>query len=169
MYHLWNKCPTVGIATVLLQEKCDLLQWCDWSNLIYCKTTNYIFLLWPISQISVNWVVWPTHVGLFHFLTNTLPCTWICRPYFEVFIHGFKVQRVLIKRFSFQKLSRLVVSRFLDLRGNLGIVKEKPTKKTCFSREKKHLAPCIYLAKLCQVAFLWSQRNLYYIFTRNRS
>ena len=35
----------------------------------------------------------------------------------------------------------LVFSRFLDLRGNLGIVKEKPTRKTCFSREKKRLAP----------------------------
>ena len=27
---------------------------------------------------------------------------------------------------------RLVFSRLLDLRGNLGIVKEKATKKTCF-------------------------------------
>ena len=34
-------------------------------------------------------------------------------------------------------MARLVFSRFLDLRGNLGIVKEKPTRRTCFSREKK--------------------------------
>ena len=33
-------------------------------------------------------------------------------------------------------LIRLVFSRILDLRGNLGIVKEKPARKTCFSREK---------------------------------
>ena len=45
---------------------------------------------------------------------------------------------------------RLVFSRFLDLRGNLGIVKEKPTRNTCFSREKKHLAPRIY-----QENFTW--------------
>ena len=37
-------------------------------------------------------------------------------------------------------LDRLVFSRFFDIRGNLGNVKEKPTRKTCFSREKK--APC---------------------------
>ena len=35
--------------------------------------------------------------------------------------------------------SRLVFSRFLDLHGNLGIAKEKPTRQTCFSREKKCL------------------------------
>ena len=31
---------------------------------------------------------------------------------------------------------RLVFSWFLDLLGNLRIIKEKPTRKTCFSREK---------------------------------
>ena len=31
---------------------------------------------------------------------------------------------------------RLVFSRFFDICGNLGNVKEKPTRKTCFSREK---------------------------------
>ena len=30
---------------------------------------------------------------------------------------------------------RLVFCQFLDLRGNIGIVKEKMTRKTCFSRE----------------------------------
>ena len=49
---------------------------------------------------------------------------------------------------------RLVYSRFFDLRGNLGIVKEKPTRKTCFSRDKKCLAPSIYQAKFCLAAFL---------------
>ena len=62
---------------------------------------------------------------------------------------------------------RLVFRRFLDLRGNLRIVKEKATGKTWFSREKKRLAPRIYQAKFCLAAFL-SQRNLYYIFTRKR-
>ena len=46
-------------------------------------------------------------------------------------------------KYYFIKCDRLAFSRFLDLRGNLGIVKEKPTRKTCFSREKKRLAPRI--------------------------
>ena len=58
---------------------------------------------------------------------------------------------------------RLVFSRFLDLRGNFGIVKEKPTRKSCFSREKKHISPSIYQTQLCLAAFPSSQRNLYYI------
>ena len=45
--------------------------------------------------------------------------------------------------------NRLVFSRFLDLCGNLGIVKEKPTRKTCFSHEKKRLAPRIYASLRC--------------------
>ena len=61
---------------------------------------------------------------------------------------------------------RLVFSRFLDLLRNPGIIKKKPTRKTCFSREKICLAPRIHQAKFCLAAFLWSQRNLYYIFTR---
>ena len=51
-------------------------------------------------------------------------------------------------------LSRPEFSRFLDLRGNLGIVQEKLTRKTCFSREKKRLAPRIYQAKFCLAMFL---------------
>ena len=51
-------------------------------------------------------------------------------------------------------LVRLVFRRFLDLCGSLGIVKEKPTRKTCFSREKKGLAPRIYQAKFGLAAFL---------------
>ena len=63
---------------------------------------------------------------------------------------------------------RLGFSWFLDLRGNLRIVKEKAIRKTCFSRGKKCLALRIYQAKFCLAVFLWSQRNFYYIFTRNR-
>ena len=51
----------------------------------------------------------------------------------------------LINRVS----SRLVFSRFFDIRGNLGNAKEKPARKTCFSREMKRLALRIYLAKFC--------------------
>ena len=49
---------------------------------------------------------------------------------------------------------RLVFSRFFDIRGNLGSVKEKQTRKTCFSQEKKSLALRIYQAKFCLAAFL---------------
>ena len=42
---------------------------------------------------------------------------------------------------------RLVFSRFFDIRGNFGNVTEKPTRKTCFSREMRRLALRIYLAK----------------------
>ena len=35
-----------------------------------------------------------------------------------------------------------------------GMLKEKPTRKTCFSREKKRLAPRICQAKFCLAAFL---------------
>ena len=36
---------------------------------------------------------------------------------------------------------KLVFSRFFDIRGNLGNVKEKPTGKICCSREKSALLP----------------------------
>ena len=52
---------------------------------------------------------------------------------------------LLINRVS----ARLVFSRFFDIRRNLGNAKEKPTRKTCLSREMKRLALCIYLAKFC--------------------
>ena len=48
---------------------------------------------------------------------------------------------------------RLVLSRFLDLRRNLGIAKEKKTTKTCSSREKNRQGPRIYQVKFCQAAF----------------
>ena len=44
---------------------------------------------------------------------------------------------------------RLVFSRFFDICGNLGNAKEKPTRKTFFSREMKRQTLRIYLAKLC--------------------
>ena len=50
--------------------------------------------------------------------------------------------------------SRLVFSRFFDIRGNFGNVKEKPTRRPCFSREKKRLALRIYQVKFCLAAFL---------------
>ena len=49
---------------------------------------------------------------------------------------------------------RLVFSRFFDIRRNLGNVNKKPTRKTCFSREKKRLALRIYQAKFGLAAFL---------------
>ena len=63
---------------------------------------------------------------------------------------------------------RLVFSRFLDLNRNLGNVKEKPTRKTCFSCERKRLAPRVYQAKFYLPAILGSQRNLCCVFMRNR-
>ena len=85
---------------------------------------------------------------------------------FEVFVQNrLKEIRSISKS---QVFTRPVVSQFLDLRGNLENVKEKLTRRTCFSREKKRLAACIYQAKFCLGAILWSQRNLCVIFTRNR-
>ena len=50
-------------------------------------------------------------------------------------------------------LSELILDKhlvgFFDIRGNFGNVKEKTTRKTCFSREMKRLALRIYLAKFC--------------------
>ena len=50
---------------------------------------------------------------------------------------------------------RLAFSRISGLHRNFEIVKEKPTRKTCFSHEKKHLAPRIYQAKFCLAYFIW--------------
>ena len=55
--------------------------------------------------------------------------------------------RIHFDKFPPKKLIRLVFSRFFDICGNLGNAKEKPTRKTCFSREMKCLALRIYLAK----------------------
>ena len=49
---------------------------------------------------------------------------------------------------------RLAFSRFLGLRGNLGIVTEKPTRKSCLSCEKKDRAARIYHAKVWLTAFI---------------
>ena len=59
---------------------------------------------------------------------------------------------LLDKGFKFQ--SRLVFSRFLDLGRNLGKVKEKPIRKTCFTREKKRLDLLIFQAKFALEAIL---------------
>ena len=78
-----------------------------------------------------------------------------------------RLQYRIYKTFCALKL-RLVFSRFFDIRGSLGNVKEKPTRKTCFCREMKRLALRIYLAKFCSAAFLWCQRNFYCNFIRKR-
>ena len=62
---------------------------------------------------------------------------------------------------------RLVFSRFLDLHRNLEIVKEKATRKTCFSREEKRLPPRIYQANFDWRRF-FETNGISYIFTRNR-
>ena len=62
-------------------------------------------------------------------------------------IHSDKFPRKKIDQSK--KVIRLVFSRFFDICGNLGNAKEKPTRKTCFSREMKRLALRIYLAKFC--------------------
>ena len=54
-----------------------------------------------------------------------------------------------LKLSTFPCYLRLEFSQFLDLRRNFGDVKENPIRKTCFSREKKRLAPRIYLVKFC--------------------
>ena len=68
-------------------------------------------------------------------------------------INDFKVLTIF-SEISFLSFYRLVFSRLLDLRGNLGIVKEKPTRKTCSPCEKRRLAPRIYQEKFCLAAFL---------------
>ena len=73
-----------------------------------------------------------------------------------------KIWQQIVFRCNERVFSRLVFSRFLDLRGNLGIVNEKPTRKTCFSREKKHLAPHIYKAKFCLAALTSTESLLYF-------
>ena len=57
--------------------------------------------------------------------------------------------RVKIPYQQFLMFHRLVFSRFFYICENLGNVKEKPTRKTCFSRKMKRLALRIYLAKFC--------------------
>ena len=54
-----------------------------------------------------------------------------------------------IEENSDSRLVRLIFSRFFDIHRNLGNVKDKPNRKTCFSREMKRLAWRIYLTKFC--------------------
>ena len=74
----------------------------------------------------------------------------------EMYFSALKPYQYILKILSEhgQSQYRLVFSRLLDLRGNLGIVKEKPTRITCFSREMKRLARRIYQAKFCLSTFL---------------
>ena len=77
------------------------------------------------------------------------PLTFLNAPTSANIILGNDYVRRLNDSFMVPHLSRLIFSRFFYFRGNLGNVKEKPTRKTCFSRETKRLAPRIYLAKFC--------------------
>ena len=96
----------------------------------------------------------------------------ISGPYFPLFrlnteITDQKKLRIWT-RFTQWYLHRLVFSRFFDICGNLGNVKLKLTRKTCFSRKMKRLSLRIYLAKFCLAECLWCQRNFYYNFMRKR-
>ena len=68
-------------------------------------------------------------------------CSWHC--------YSRRVWHMIRLMHGSKHSHRLRFSRFLNLSGNLGNAKEKATQKTCFSCEKKHLAPRIYLAKFC--------------------
>ena len=50
---------------------------------------------------------------------------------------------------AYTHFSRLVFSQVFYIRRHLGNVKEKPARKTCFSREMMRLALRIYLVKFC--------------------
>ena len=63
-------------------------------------------------------------------------CTLFRCPDYVPFLYA-----LFLRSFYLPFLFRLVFSRFLDLRGSLGNIKEKLARKTCFSREKKRLAP----------------------------
>ena len=118
-----------------------------------------------VYVLKLTLIPWCTY--LFTSVKNHAFFTWKI-SYYAIWYKSLILRSLYSKWLPFTNVSRLVFSRFLDLRGNFGIVKGKPTRKTCFSRGKKGPAPRIYQAKFRQVTFLWSQRNLYYIFTRNR-
>ena len=64
----------------------------------------------------------------------------LTNPCFYVLGNAFRVLHFYWTHFqAIPRLTRLVFSRFFYIRRNLGNVKEKPTRKTCFSREMKPL------------------------------
>ena len=112
---------------------------------------------WLISQLKITYFACLLESGLkliFHwkvhllFLKKSLFCQLICMKgdvanKREKNMDNHKINLHLT---SFVQ-PWLVFSRFFDFRGNLGNVKEKPTRKTCFCREMKRLTLRIYLAK----------------------
>ena len=85
---------------------------------------------------------------------------------FKRALNNLMLKRACEKNFKYYLWqTRLVFSRFFDLLGNLRIVKEKPTRKTCFSREKKRLAPRIYQAKFCWRCF-FEVNGIFIMFSR---
>ena len=55
------------------------------------------------------------------------------------------------------------------MRGNLGIVKEKPTRKTCFSRETKRLAHASPLQNFASRHFFEANEVSFVLSTRIRA
>ena len=93
----------------------------------------------------VSALIWHCPTSRRHItLTTTL------RPRWKVFwvltnvakrLHNF-LKFIKLKKYTFSRIPlncRLVFTRSFDSRGNLENVKEKPTRKTCFSPEKKRL------------------------------
>ena len=98
----------------------------------------------PLPFKVYNQDIWQNHTLKFY---TMYPCV-------AAIHHPFVCKYKQLFHKQSQNNSRLVFSRFFDNRGNLGNDKEKPTRKTCFSREKKRLTPRIYQAKFCLAAFL---------------
>ena len=59
---------------------------------------------------------------------------------FQLFLDRPHILLLRVRFWMFNRgRNRLVFSRLFDICGNLGNAKEKPTRKTCFSREMKRL------------------------------
>ena len=108
---------------------------------------------WLIFQLKITYFACLLESGLkliFHwkvhllFLKKSLFCQLICM---KGDVANKREKNMDNHKINLHFNHRLVFSRFFDFRGNLGNVKEKPTRKTCFCREMKRLALCIYLAK----------------------
>ena len=84
---------------------------------------------------------------IWHVLQKVVKCYFVSLPQLSNIywpIH-FNVHFAFLHYLS----NRLVFSGFFYIRGNLGNAKEKPTRKTCFSREMKGHTLRIYFAKVC--------------------
>ena len=69
---------------------------------------------------------------------------------------------------KFQHNIFTTLSRVFYICGNLGNVKEKRTRKNCFSHEIKRLALRNYLAEFCLAPLLWCQWSFYCNFMRKK-